>query len=90
MKNQNNNIENSIEENLTYNNENQYNDIFSEQSQKSFKIKGKVKYNKEIKEQNEIKNYIINQKKEYLKSRSMHSKKLFFSKIIFFHKKPRK
>ena len=54
MKNQNNNIENSVDENLTYNNDNQYNDIFSEQSQKSFKIKGKVKYNKEKKEQNEI------------------------------------
>ena len=54
IKNQNNNIENSVEENLTYNNDNQYNDIFSEQSQKSFKIKGKVKYNKEKKEQNEI------------------------------------
>ena len=54
IKNQNNNIENSVDENLTYNNENQYNDIFSEQSQKSFKIKGKIKYNKEKKEQNEI------------------------------------
>ena len=54
IKNQNNNIENSVDENLTYNNDNQYNDIFSEQSQKSFKIKGKVKYNKEKKEQNEI------------------------------------
>ena len=54
MKNQNNNIENSVDENLTYNNDNQYNDIFSEQSLKSFKIKGKVKYNKEKKEQNEI------------------------------------
>ena len=54
MKNQNNNIENSVDENLTYNNNVRYNDIFSEQSQKSFKIKGKVKYNKEKKEQNEI------------------------------------
>ena len=56
IKTQNNNIENIVEENLTYNNENQktYNDIFSEQSQKSYKIKGKIKYNKEKKEQNEI------------------------------------